>query len=331
MGNPVNPAGPRHYCTYFDSRYLPRGIALYESLQRHDPGSHLWVLALDVACEQRLASRDLQGLHVVPLGALEEADPELHASRNNRSLVEYYFTLSPCWPRYLLRTHAMLDGITYMDADMLMLNDPATAFAEIGDASVAITPHRFPERLSHLQQFGRFNVGWLSYRRCGEAMACLDWWRERCLEYCHDRLDDGRFADQKYLDDFPARFAGVHSIAHPGVNLAPWNLTPASLSWEADRLLVGRQPVIAYHFQGVKGLGNHHFDCALDDYGVRMSAVARKHLYSPYVRRLRELAADYGSPAANSARMRSRRSLRERLNRALELGRALAMGSILRA
>lgn len=327
----MSPAVPRHYCTYFDSRYMPRGIALYESLRRHDPGSHLWVLALDEACEQKLESRGLQSLHVVPLRALEEADPELHASRTNRSLVEYYFTLSPCWPRYLLRTHDLLDGITYMDADMLMLNDPATAFAEIADAAVAITPHRFPERSRHLEIYGHFNVGWLSYRRCSETLACLDWWRDRCLEYCHDRLEDGRFADQKYLDSLSQRFPKVHSIAHVGVNLAPWNLSPAALRWEAGRLLVGQCPVIAYHFQGVKGLGCQLFDCALDDYGVRMSAVARKHLYGPYLRRLRELAVEFGNAVADSGRARGSRSLRGRLNRAMELGRALVMGSILRA
>jgi hypothetical protein len=324
-------AAPRNYCTYFDSRYLPRGLALHESLQRHDTGSHLWVLALDQACEETLASMHLPGLHVVALRTLEEADKPLREARANRSLVEYYFTLSPCWPRYLLRSHADLDGVTYMDADMLMLSGPSALFADLEGASVAITPHRFPPRLRHLERYGMFNVGWLTYRRCDETMNCLDWWRDRCLEYCHDRLDAGRFADQKYLDEFPQRFPGVRTIEHEGVNLAPWNLDPASLQIEDGVLRVKGRPVVAYHFQGVKPLGGDRFDCALDDYGIRMSPLVREHLYRPYLRRLRELAERHALALSSSARASRAVTIRKRLANAIERGRALAMGSMLRA
>ena len=161
-------------------------------------------------------------------------------------------------------------------------------------------------------------------------MNCLDWWRDRCLEHCHDRLEHDRFADQKYLDAFSEHFPGVHSVRHPGVNLAPWNLSASPLHGKAGALFIGDHPVVAYHFQGVKGLGGRRFDCALDDYGVRMSAVARDELYLPYLRRLHEIAEAQQHTAASTARAPIGGSLRARVSRAISLGRAHLMGSILR-
>jgi hypothetical protein len=72
-------------------------------------------------------------------------------------------------------------------------------------------------------RFGIYNVGWVSVRRCEEGIKALRWWRERCIEWCHDFVDGDRFADQRYLDRLPGLFPHVHVIQHLGANLAPWN------------------------------------------------------------------------------------------------------------
>ena len=63
--------------------------------------------------------------------------------------------------------------------------------------------------LSHLEQFGRFNVGMVSFRNDVAGLACLSRWREKCIEWCYDRVEDGKFADQGYLDDWPTEHEGV--------------------------------------------------------------------------------------------------------------------------
>ena len=93
----------RVYCTYFDHNYLSRGLALHHSLQRHAPGSRLWVLCLSEACYQTLVDAQPAGTVIpVRLADFEAADPEVAATRAGRSAIEYYFTCSPAWMLYVL-------------------------------------------------------------------------------------------------------------------------------------------------------------------------------------------------------------------------------------
>src|SRR2546421_9362218 len=108
----------RAFCTYFDHRYLTRGLALYESLQRHAGGADLHVLCMDELAAAALRELALPRLHVIPIAELERADPELAASRATRSTIEYYFTTSPSLPLYLLDQNPELESVTYVDADL---------------------------------------------------------------------------------------------------------------------------------------------------------------------------------------------------------------------
>ena len=62
------------YCTYFDHNYMSRGLALYHSMQRHAPGSRLWVLCLSEACYETLVALDLPDLLPVRLADFEATE-----------------------------------------------------------------------------------------------------------------------------------------------------------------------------------------------------------------------------------------------------------------
>ncbi len=153
-----------------------------------------------------------------PLAELEAGD-SCSGRRQAPTLewqVEYYFTLSPCWPHWLLRARPEIAAITYLDADLMFWSSPAPFFAEIAaaGASVGITAHRYPVSLRSLEKWGRFNVGIQYFRRDAAGLAVLADWRARCLEWCHDRLEPDRFADQKYLDAWPERFGRAVPCCH---------------------------------------------------------------------------------------------------------------------
>ena len=90
-----------HYCTYFDRGFLAQGLALWRSLAKCDVDSVLWVLALDEFTADVLREVGGTWLRVVPLADVEAGDTELAAAKANRTRVEYFFTLSACWPRWV--------------------------------------------------------------------------------------------------------------------------------------------------------------------------------------------------------------------------------------
>lgn len=251
------------YCTLFDRNYLTRGLALHASLTRWDHNLRLWVLCLDDPTEAILLRLALPGLIPLPLAALEALDTELATAKPTRGVVEYYFTCTSALLHYLFMTVADIHCLTYIDADLYFFGDPAVIFDEIGGAEIAIIGHRFPPSLVHLEKYGRFNVAWNTFRRGQEGMDCLGRWRSQCVEWCYDRLEGGRFGDQKYLDEWPGRYRSLHVITHPGANLAPWNYPNVRLSHDGDRFMTDDWPLVFYHFHALKQLVPRVFETGL--------------------------------------------------------------------
>jgi hypothetical protein len=239
----------RNFCTLFDADFLPRALALYRSLERVGGDFHLRAYAMEPGLAGLIDRLELPHLTAVDVGELESADPELAAVRSDRTWGEYCFTATPSVCQHSLQSDPALSEITYLDADLMFFADPAVLFEEIGNASVAIVPHRFSSRWAHCEaSHGHYNVGFNTFRRDSAGLAALDWWRERCLEWCYLRFEPGRYGDQVYLNEFPRLFADVHVVKHPGAAVAPWNSEGRIVARQGDRIYVDGQPLIFYHF-----------------------------------------------------------------------------------
>jgi hypothetical protein len=305
----------RVYCTYFDHNYLSRGLALYHSLQRHAPGTRLWVLCLSDTCHRVLVSLDLPGLVAVRLEEFEAADPELAATRPTRSIVEYYFTCSPAWMLHVRGREPEADWITYLDGDLYFYASPDAVYDELVEAMVAIIPHRYAPNLARRRVFGTYNVGWVGMRNHPDGVGVIQWWRERCIEWCFDRPDGERYADQGYLDSFARLSTRVKSIDHVGANLAPWNIANYRIDVRDGRVIIdASHPLVFFHFQGLrKGLRWFIFN-SHRIFGAPFSGVIREHIYRPYVDELLAvekitapmLEARQTRPQARSHTIRSR-------------------------
>lgn len=277
----------RHFCTYFDRNYLIRGLTLYRSLVATGCQFQLHVLALDEEVTSLIDRLALPNLHVFSLATLEQWAPALLVSKANRRLIEYYFTLTPQLPLFLLAHYPAIDLITYLDADLFFYASPEPLFAELGPRSILVTPHRYPERLKSHEDYGLFNVQYQSFRRDEAGLSCLYRWRDQCLDWCFDRVEDGKYGDQKYLDEWPTLY-GDHLavLLHKGGGVAPWNWSSSPMTRCKNRVTVGGDPLIFYHFHGVKIFNPYFISNGLLDWGAMPRPTVR-WFYAGYVRQLR--------------------------------------------
>lgn len=268
------------FCTLFDSNYLVKGLAMYNSLLRTGEPFTLYIFCFDDRTHEILRTKNLA--HVVLITLEEFETEELKRVKQDRSRGEYCWTCTPHVIRFALDTYA-LPQITYLDADLYFFGSPTVLLEEFerSGGSVLITGHRYTPRYDQSATSGTYCVQFISFRADTRGLEVLRWWGARCLEWCYARFENGMFGDQKYLDDWPSRFHGVHVLRHLGGGVAPWNVQQYRVD---EGPAVNGVPVIFYHFHHVTWFSDNTFE--LGRYELSKEAIT--HIYLPYVAQLEQ-------------------------------------------
>ena len=207
------------FYTICDRGFAARALALYRSLEQVCSDFRLRVFCIDEATKGFFDELSLPWVVVVDMRELEASDPELLQTRSTRTNAEYCWTAKASACLHTFRLEPDVDMLTYLDSDLMFFHDPEPLFHELGTESILIVPHRNPARLQWWDNWGVYDAGSITFRRDETGMSALRWWRERCLEWCFARLEDGKSGDQTYLDDWPTRFPGTHVLGHVGGGL----------------------------------------------------------------------------------------------------------------
>ena len=271
-----------HYCTLFDSFFLSRGLALYDSLKRTTPNFKLYIFPFDKKADEVL--RLLQLPQVVVVSQNEFESQELLKIKEERTRGEYCWTCTPIIIEHCIKAFN-LSHCTYLDADLFFFSNANQLVDSMDSQSVLITDHRYSSRYDQSSTSGRYCVQFMTFKNDDRGMTVLTWWKERCLEWCYDKLEDGKFGDQKYLDDWLVRFEGVYELLNEGAGLAPWNIQQYLVVNHSTNLTVqsklnSRQwPVVFYHFHRLRFLSTEKVD--LGSYLLAAEIVWA--IYKPYL------------------------------------------------
>ncbi|RHX91218.1 glycosyl transferase [Leptospira yasudae] len=279
----------KYLCTLFDSNYLPLGLSLYDSIKRHFGNFHLWILAMDDKSYSFLKELSLTNVTVLALSDVEAED--VLTAKNNRTWQEYCWTLSPVLPSFILNRNSDIDHITYLDSDIYFYSDPKPIYDEIGENSVMIIPHRFPDRLKHLETNGIYNVQMVYFKRDEIGMKCLNRWREQCIEWCYSRLETNRFGDQKYLDVWPQTYERVCVLKNEQSGVALWNIERYDVKLRNEAILIDGLPLIFYHFHMFKFYSGSIYSTGVTAYNLNF--INMESIYMTYVDQVVDVVIRY--------------------------------------
>ncbi|MDH5645696.1 MAG: glycosyl transferase [Candidatus Heimdallarchaeota archaeon] len=265
-----------HYVTLFDSLFLPQGLALHESLEKCAGEYCLWILCVDKDASNVLCKLSLPNVKLIKLDEVET--PELLEVKKERTRAEYCWTLTPFAPRFVFEASFEVKRVTYIDADMWFLKNPEWIFNELekSEKNVLITDHAYAAEYDHSATSGQYCVQFVTFIR-DSSEPVRKWWEERCIEWCYNRIEDGKFGDQKYLDDWPQRFENhVHVLERQEWMLAPWNASRFPYS-----------NAVMYHFHGVRLLKNNSVNLG----SYKLPKVLLQYVYKPYIGSLKQAVA----------------------------------------
>lgn len=273
---------------------------MYNSLLLQGADFHLYIFAFDDDCDAVLRRLQLPNATVISLGEFET--PDLLAVKPGRTPGEYCWTCTSFTIWHCIH-HFSLDHCTYLDADLLFFADPSVLTAEMGENSVLITAHRYSQEHDQSENSGIYCVQFITFKNTKQGLTALAWWMNACLDWCYARFEDGKFGDQKYLDDWTERFEGVHVLQHPGGGLAPWNVLDHTFKNVHGQVMVHHAngadaPLIFYHFHDFRYCAERSFRLTAEQYRLPEDAI--RLVYGPYIQSLARAEAQVSkvSPGA---------------------------------
>jgi hypothetical protein len=277
-----------NYCTLFDSGYLSRGLLMYNTLMKYSKNAFLYVFAFDYICYNTLIKMNLPKMKVISLAEFE--DPKLLRVKPTRSRAEYCWTASSSTILYILENFKV-SNCTYVDADIIFYSDPSILIKEMGGKSVLLTEHNYTKDYDQSSLSGRYCVQFMTFKKTIEGLRALRWWRERCLEWCYNKREDGKFGDQKYLDDWPSRFKGVYVSKNIGAGIAPWNVQQYEIIEENNCLKIIKKStnekgkIIFFHYHQMKFIDKNKLDLG----GYKLDKNVVNKIYNPLIMELKEM------------------------------------------
>jgi len=250
--------------TSINNGYLPKARILAASVRKHHPEAKM-VLMLSDYQDPALDYSDFD-LVLGPEDVVTGVE-NLEAWLFEHTVVELCTAVKPFAFKHLFDTYGYR-GVVYQDPDTVLYSGLSELEKEMETHPIVLTPHVSQpavdtddlldgEMLGCLRH-GVFNLGFLALTKEGEGPLFLQWWLDRCREYCFDDNQRGLFTDQKWIDLAPCFFQTLKVLRLPSYNVATWNLYYRYVEKDAaGQVVVNRDyPLRFYHFSGFD-IGTH--------------------------------------------------------------------------
>ncbi len=225
----------RTFTTIISTNYLPKALALGESLRRHEDGARLKIVFIDYADDEGLP--ELDGVDCLSLAVLGLSRRTIAEMTMTYDLVEFATAIKPLLFRRLLED---ADQVFYLDPDTYVVSPMVELSPELEQSAggILLTPHflKPPPKdaeLSdgHMLHCGVNNLGFCGFDR--RAFDLLDWWWGHLRTECLYAPLAGLFVDQKWMD-IGATLFEAGSLRQAGYNVGLGNLCERPIAQDGD-------------------------------------------------------------------------------------------------
>jgi glycosyltransferase involved in cell wall biosynthesis len=236
--------------------YLHYSRALASSFSRHHP-EFSSIFAIADTCREDLGKDTFPEFDTFIF--FDDLDlPNRRAFSFRYDIMELNTAIKPTVFRRLFAEG--FDRVIYLDPDIFAyrrFDEVLRAFDE--GATSILTPHALAPNLHSespndltFMRAGIYNLGFLALAKMHETSNLLEWWETRLRSECVvNRLSDGIFVDQKFMDLWPAYCSGTHILRDPAYNVAYWNLDSRTIKKTGERYEVNGSPLAFFHFSGI--------------------------------------------------------------------------------
>jgi len=280
----------QNFCVIAGKEYCMKIMAFYESLVKNSNNFNLWVCCTDAITYKFLNEKNLKNMHLIRVEEIE--NDQLRAVKQERMINEYCWTLKSFVIEYILKNNDV-EQVLYCDGDIYFFSNPDSIFNEWGSASIFLTPQRDLDWVE--QKYGKYQAGIVGFRKDETGLAAVQWWKDRCIEWCSVVESNGRFGDQKYLDQLPIMYENVQISSNLGVNAAPWNIVYNNnfkISLQGDKVFINNDPLVAYHFSCLTIYSSDKYDL-WNMHQLNIQKEIMNYIYVPYLDHLERVITSY--------------------------------------
>lgn len=253
-GSPGCGSGQGSYAalTIASHRYLALARVTASSFLQHNPGVPFYLLLADA--EDDNAGLMPAACNIIKLDQLQIPEPDRF--RFQCTELEFSYALTPFAIDYLLRQG--FDGVMFLKQETLVLDELASVFSLLNNASVLLTPH-FLEPTTRADAInqeinvslaGIFNGGLIAFANCKESERFLSWWQSKTRDTCVRDLPNGLHFEQRWLDFAPGFMPRYRIIRDPGVNVGHWNLPDRQIRIVDGKVSAKGVPCRVFRFSG---------------------------------------------------------------------------------
>jgi glycosyltransferase involved in cell wall biosynthesis len=283
------------FCSICTVNYTAYAGVLSESLRKagHEEPHYVLVVDYDEKYKNIIEKFGFKPVFLSELGV-----PKIDELVEKYSAFELSNVLKPFFMEWLLKNHAEIDKLIFLDTDIYVyspLNAVLDYIEKNEKISVLITPHlndyeSYNERSDYKIEMlymahGLYNGGFYVIKNDKNSLRFLDWHKKKLYSFGYGLSNAYMYVDQKILDFAPILFEFVGLYKNKAYDIAHWNYFPGIIREDNSEYFVEDNKLVFFHFSQIPKKNiteNFAFDVSDQDRAIFQKLVLA------YEERLRE-------------------------------------------